>query len=216
MRESRDNTVPVTITRTLNADNLVGLRDQFRSAGSDIVPAFHDLIARLTAECLLKHPLLGARWVGADVVLPDLQQICLGLAVDTADGLVVPALANVRGKTVLQLARDSRDAIQRAREGRLSAADQTAAVFTISSLGGLGIDQFTPVINYPETAILGVGVIRRVPVVAADDRIIAGQQLTLSLTFDHQVIDGAPAARFLQDLVQLLENPAAALLSANS
>jgi pyruvate dehydrogenase E2 component (dihydrolipoamide acetyltransferase) len=216
MRESRDNTVPVTITRTLNADNLVGLRDQFRSAGSDIVPAFHDLIARLTAECLLKHPLLGARWVGADVVLPDLQQICLGLAVDTADGLVVPALPNVRGKTVLQLARDSRDAIQRAREGRLSAADQTAAVFTISSLGGLGIDHFTPVINYPETAILGVGVIRRVPVVAADDRIIAGQQLTLSLTFDHQVIDGAPAARFLQDLVQLLENPAAALLSANS
>ncbi|MFM7869665.1 MAG: 2-oxo acid dehydrogenase subunit E2, partial [Planctomycetaceae bacterium] len=86
MRESRDNTVPVTITRTLNADNLVGLRDQFRSAGSDIVPAFHDLIARLTAECLLKHSLLGARWVGADVVLPDLQQICLGLAVDTADG----------------------------------------------------------------------------------------------------------------------------------
>jgi len=215
MRESRDRTVPVTITRTLNADNLVGLRNQFRTAGSDPVPAWHDLIAKLTAECLVKHPLLGARWVGDDVVLPDVQQICLGLAVDTPEGLVVPALPDVRGKSVLQLARDSRDAIQRAREGRSSTADQSAAVFTISSLGGLGIDSFTPVINYPETAILGVGVIRRVPVVRDDDRIVAGQQLTLSLTFDHQVIDGAPAARFLQELVHLLENPAAALLSAN-
>jgi pyruvate dehydrogenase E2 component (dihydrolipoamide acetyltransferase) len=129
---------------------------------------------------------------------------------------VVPALPNVRGKSLLQLARDSQAAIQRAREGRLSSADLTAAIFTISSLGGLGIDAFTPVINYPETAILGVGVIRRVPMVRDDERIVVGQQLTLSLTFDHQVIDGAPAARFLQDLVQLLENPAAALLSADA
>lgn len=216
MRESRDRTVPVTITRTLNADNLVGLRNQFRSAGAEPVPAWHDLIAKLTAECLVKHPLMGTRWAGDDAVLPELQSVCLGLAVDTAEGLVVPALPHVRTKSLLQLARDSRAAILRAREGRLSSADQTPAVFTISSLGGLGIDAFTPVINYPETAILGVGAIRRVPTVRDDDRIVVGQQLTLSLTFDHQVIDGAPAARFLQDLVQLLENPAAALLSAET
>jgi pyruvate dehydrogenase E2 component (dihydrolipoamide acetyltransferase) len=206
----------VTITRTLNADNLVGLRNQFRSSGAEPVPAWHDLIAKLTAECVVKHPIMGTRWSGEDAVLPDLQSVCLGLAVDTADGLVVPALPNVRGKSLLQLARDSQAAIQRAREGRLSSADLTAAIFTISSLGGLGIDAFTPVINYPETAILGVGVIRRVPMVRDDERIVVGQQLTLSLTFDHQVIDGAPAARFLQDLVQLLENPAAALLSADA
>ena len=216
MRESRDRTVPVTITRTLNADNLVGLRNQFRSSGAEPVPAWHDLIAKLTAECVVKHPIMGTRWSGEDAVLPDLQSVCLGLAVDTADGLVVPALPNVRGKSLLQLARDSQAAIQRAREGRLSSADLTAAIFTISSLGSLGIDAFTPVINYPETAILGVGVIRRVPMVRDDERIVVGQQLTLSLTFDHQVIDGAPAARFLQDLVQLLENPAAALLSADA
>lgn len=159
---------------------------------------------------------MGTRWVGDDAVLPELQSVCLGLAVDTAEGLVVPALPHVRTKSLLQLARDSQAAILRAREGRLSSADQTPAVFTISSLGGLGIDAFTPVINYPETAILGVGAIRRVPTVRDDDRIVVGQQLTLSLTFDHQVIDGAPAARFLQDLVQLLENPAAALLSAET
>lgn len=214
MRESRDRTVPVTIFRTVNAENLAGLRKQFKAAGTAPVPAWHDLIAKLTAVCLVRHPLLGARWADDDVVLPDAESICIGLAVDTPEGLVVPALPRVGQKSVLELARDSQAAIQRAREGRLVAADTAPAVFTISSLGGLGIDAFTPVINFPETAILGVGTIRRVPIVQDDDRIVVGQHLTLSLTFDHQVIDGAPAARFLQDLAGLLENPAAALLAA--
>jgi pyruvate dehydrogenase E2 component (dihydrolipoamide acetyltransferase) len=85
-------------------------------------------------------------------------------------------------------------------------------VFTLSSLGSLGVDGFNPVINYPETAILGVGAIRSVPTVLDGDRIGVGQELVLSLTFDHQTIDGAPAARFLKDLVTAVENPAAKLL----
>jgi pyruvate dehydrogenase E2 component (dihydrolipoamide acetyltransferase) len=90
------------------------------------------------------------------------------------------------------------------------------AVFTITNLGAFGIDAFTPVINLPETAILGLGAIRREPVVAEDGRIEVRQIMTLSLTFDHRVIDGAPAARFLQTLVNAIANPAARLIFLGS
>jgi pyruvate dehydrogenase E2 component (dihydrolipoamide acetyltransferase) len=83
--------------------------------------------------------------------------------------------------------------------------------FTLTNLGAFGIDAFTPIINYPECAILGVGRIRRVPV-ALGEQIVAREQLTLSLTFDHRIVDGAPAARFLQMLSGLIENPAPALM----
>ena len=87
------------------------------------------------------------------------------------------------------------------------------SVFTVTNLGAFGIDAFTPVINVPETAILGLGAIRREPVVLDDGSIVAKHQITLSLTFDHRVLDGAPAARFLQDIVTAIANPSAVLLS---
>ena len=87
------------------------------------------------------------------------------------------------------------------------------SVFTITNLGAFGIDAFTPIINFPETAILGLGSIRREPVVLDDGSIVSRHQLTLSLTFDHRVLDGAPAARFLQDIATAIVNPSAALLS---
>ena len=90
------------------------------------------------------------------------------------------------------------------------------AVFTITNLGAFGIDAFTPVINLPETAILGLGAIRQEPVISNDGRIEVRQMMTLSLTFDHRVIDGAPAAKFLQSLVIAIGNPAARLIALNS
>src|SRR5204863_9884161 len=102
----------------------------------------------------------------------------------------------------------SRDLTERARSARLTADELRSGTFTITSLGSFGIDAFTPVINYPECAILGVGRILRQPV-AAGDAIVLGDIITLSLTFDHCAFDGAPAARFLQSLVQLIESPAA-------
>lgn len=213
MQQSRDHTVPVTLTARTNAGPLVSLRNQFRSAKIDPVPAYHDILAKLIAECLALHPLLGARHDRGGILLPDIEQLHVGLAVDTPDGLLVPVLRDVRRRTLRDLAAYSADCVARARSGKLAAADTEGSVFTLSSLGSLGVDGFNPVINYPETAILGVGAIRSVPVVLDGDRIGVGQELVLSLTFDHQTIDGAPAARFLKDLVTAIENPAAKLLS---
>lgn len=213
MQQSRDHTVPVTLTARANAGPLVSLRNQFRSAKIDPVPAYHDILAKLIAECLVLHPLLGARHDRGGILLPDIEQLHLGLAVDTPAGLLVPVLRDVRRRTLRDLAAYSADCVARARSGKLAAADTEGSVFTLSSLGSLGVDGFNPVINYPETAILGVGAIRSVPTVLDGDRIGVGQELVLSLTFDHQTIDGAPAARFLKDLVTAVENPAAKLLS---
>jgi pyruvate dehydrogenase E2 component (dihydrolipoamide acetyltransferase) len=212
LTESVRQTVPVTLTCRVDAGHLIGLRQQFKNSGSSDIPAIHDIIAKLTAAELLRFPMLAARWDGDELILPDVDNLHIGIAVDTDDGLIVPVLKSPASMPLSALARNSAELIERARSGRLTSSDLNGAVFTISNLGHLGIDAFTPVINYPETAILGLGAIRREPIVIEDGTIAAGLQMTLSLTFDHRVIDGAPAARFLQSLSKAITNPAAALL----
>ena len=102
-------------------------------------------------------------------------------------------------------ATESRALIAAAREGRLAPEQTRAGAITISNLGGFGIETFTPIINYPEIAILGLGAIRRVPVVSPNGVIALGHRVSLSLTFDHAAIDGAPAAAFLRDVAAALE-----------
>ncbi|MFO0977647.1 MAG: 2-oxo acid dehydrogenase subunit E2 [Planctomycetaceae bacterium] len=213
LMQSRNRTVPVTLFLRADASNVVSLRQQFRSTGAEPVPAFHDIIIKLVSECLIKHPALASVWDGDVLVVAGTDEHHIGLAVDTDEGLIVPVLRDVRSYTLPDLARASAKLIEKARAGRLGQLESSGAVFTVSSLGGLGIESFTPVINYPEVAILGVGAIRKTPVVTDDDRIIAGHEIVFSLTVDHRAIDGAPAARFLQDLKRSIESPAATLLS---
>ena len=215
LTESHRQAVPVTLTSQFDATNLVSLREQFKMAGESLVPAFHDIIAKLVAGCLRQERRLAGRWVCEDtIVVPTDHEIHIGIAVDTLEGLIVPVLRNVLNEPLLSLAAESSRIIRKAREGRLSASEMQDAVFTITNLGSFGIDAFTPVINLPETAILGLGAIRRQPVVTTDDRIEVRSMMTLSLTFDHRAIDGAPAAKFLQSVVAAVENPAARLLMA--
>ena len=216
LSQSARQTVPVTITSRVDATNLVSLREQFKATGQKPVPAIHDIIAKLLAEVLNQFPLLASRWEGDAIVQPDPDQIQIGLAVDTPEGLIVPVIRKVSSQSLMSLAAESARIIQKARDGKLSMSEMQGAVFTITNLGAFGIDAFTPVINLPETAILGLGAIRREPVVAEDGRIEVRQIMTLSLTFDHRVIDGAPAARFLQTLVNAIANPAARLIFLGS
>ena len=216
LSQSARQTVPVTITSRVDATNLVSLREQFKATGQKPVPAIHDIIAKLLADVLNQFPLLASRWESNDIVQPDPDQIHIGLAVDTPDGLIVPVVRGISNQSLMGLAAESARVIQKARDGKLSTSEMQGAVFTITNLGSFGIDAFTPVINLPETAILGLGAIRREPVVADDGRIEVRQIMTLSLTFDHRVIDGAPAARFLQTLVKAIANPAARLISLGS
>lgn len=179
------NTVPVTLTTQADATELVKLREHGKVTITDV-------FVRLTAQALQQHPLLAARFADDHLVLPD--TINIGIAVDTDAGLVVPVIHNAATLSLAEIADHSRNLIERARAGKLTSKDLHGGVFTITNLGMFGIDAFTPIINYPEAAILGVGCIRH-------------GQVTLSLTFDHRVVDGAPAARFLQTLVQALEAP---------
>ena len=214
MVASRQQTVPVTLTTKADATNLVNLREQFKTSGaSSPIPGYQDIIMKLVVGTLRRHPLMAGRWDDDAIVLPAENDLHLGMAVDTDDGLLVPVLRNVAQLSLIELSATAQQLIGQARAGRLAAAEMQGAVFTITNLGEFGIDTFTPIINIPETAILGLGVIRREPVVLDDGSIVARQQLSLSLTFDHRVVDGAPAARFLQDIAIAIANPSAALLS---
>ena len=205
MVAGREATVPVTLTTKADATNLVRLRNQFKSVGgSTLIPSYQDIITKLVAEVLKHHLMLAGRWEENGIVIPADNQLNIGMAVDTQDGLVVPVLRSVGQLTLVQLVLQSRRLIELARAGKLAVGDMQGGVFTITNLGAFGIDAFTPIINFPETAILGLGAIRREAFVQDDGSIIARHQISLSLTFDHRVVDGVPAARFLQDLVNAI------------
>jgi pyruvate dehydrogenase E2 component (dihydrolipoamide acetyltransferase) len=205
MVQSLERIAPVTLTTRADVTGLVLLRAKLKAAGETLVPAYGDYVARHVALVLERHPLLAGRWEENRIVLPQPGHIDIGIAVDTDEGLLVPVVREVTSLSIEETARQSRDLAEQARANKLTAAEMQGAVFTITNLGGLGIDAFTPIIHWPQTAILGLGAIRREPVFVENDRVEARHVMTLSLTFDHRVIDGAPAARFLADLVAAIE-----------
>ena len=217
MLASREQTASVTLTTRLDATNLVGLRQQFKQSANDsLIPSYSDIIIKLVSLALQQHPLLAARSDAEGWVIPVTSDgLHIGMAVDTEEGLVVPVIQSVGTLGLFELAKRTQVLIDKSRKGTLSVSEMQGGVFTITNLGSFGIDSFTPIINLPETAVLGLGRIRREPVVV-EDQIVARDQMTLSLTFDHRIIDGAPAARFLQTVSQAIENPSAWLLRGAS
>jgi len=208
LMHSRQTTVPVTITARCDATALLAFRQQLKSLSSSLqhaIPTINDILVKLTAAALRQHPMLAATWAEDHLLLPE--SIHLGIAVDTEAGLLVPVIRDVGTSTLTHIAAQSQKLIAAARSGQLAAADMQGACFTLSNLGSLGVEAFTPVINPPESAILGIGAIVREAVPLDDGTFTARDRLTLSLTFDHRVNDGAAAARFLQTLRHLIEHP---------
>jgi pyruvate dehydrogenase E2 component (dihydrolipoamide acetyltransferase) len=198
---------PVTLTTRADATNLVGLRRQFQAAvtsGAE-VPGYSDFLLKLTAAALRQHPMLQAQWRDDGLFVPNV--IHIAVAVDTDAGLLVPVVRDADRRSVRLLAAETRALVARARAGILSADEMRGATFTISNLGVFGIEAFTPILALPQSAVLGVGRIAPEPVVVGD-RIVPCERVTLSLTFDHRVVDGAPAARFLDTLRRCVEQPA--------
>ncbi|MFM7076738.1 MAG: 2-oxo acid dehydrogenase subunit E2, partial [Planctomycetaceae bacterium] len=207
----RDN-APVTLHCRADVTALVALRARLKAEGAAPPPAYHDLLAKAVAAALSRHPALAGCWdPGGRLVVPGPDGIHIGIAVDTDDGLVVPVVRDVARRALSAVAEESRALVARARAGRLQAADMDGGVFTITNLGGFGIDAFTPIINLPQAAILGLGAIRREPAAtrAADsaETVAIHDVMALSLTFDHCRVDGAPAARFLDDVRRGIEAP---------
>lgn len=198
---------PVTLTTEVDASELVRLRQSLKveSEGATAsVPSYNDLLAKIASKALLEHPHMNARIEGDEIVTESAAHI--GIAVDTDRGLLVVVVRDAQDKSVRQIARESQALIARAREGKAMPDDLRGSTFTITNLGVFEIDVFTPIINAPECAILGVGRITRKPVITGN-KVRARRMMTLSLTFDHRLVDGAPAARFLQRIRQLIEQP---------
>lgn len=209
MSESAQATAAVTLTSEVDATELVRLRAQLKAdpgASRQPIPTFNDLFARLCAQALLEHPAMNSRIEGGEIVTE--AGVHIGIAVDTERGLLVPVLRDVQTKSLRTLAVESAALVERVQQGKAGAAELQGSTFTISNLGMYDIDAFTPLVNLPECAILGIGRSVAKPVVLdASERIGVRQMMTLSLTFDHRLTDGAPAARFLQRVKQLVEQP---------
>lgn len=207
MHESHQTTAPVTLTTEADATTFVELRERLKEAlaaelGFDI--GYNDLLIKLAARALRDFPYMNARLEGETI--RHLRDIHIALAVDTDRGLLVPVIRNADRKGVSEIARELRDLVERARMGKALPDELTGSTFTITNLGMHEIDAFTPIINLPEVAILGVGRIKARPAVV-NGELGVRQMVWLSLTFDHRLVDGAPAARFLQRIKQLIENP---------
>ena len=182
--------------RTANADVW---RDAY-----GIVPTLNDFVLKATAEALKAHPQLNSALI--DDAIHQYSDINLGVAINIESGLVVPVVRGVDALGIIAIAGKVRELADRARNGKLGLDDFTDGTFTVTNLGGLGVDWFTPVLNPPQCAILGVGRVRQAAVVA--DRSIQFRDVaTLVLTFDHRALDGAPCARFLGDLRARIEDP---------
>ena len=206
MTTSLRSTAPVTLTTAADASLLVRSRTQWKASGvQPLVPSYTDVLVKLCSVALEQHRELAGRWEGDRIVAATAFHI--GLAVDTEFGLLVPVIRDVADLDLQAIAARSRDLIQRARSRKLKSEELSGSVFTITSLGAFGIDAFTPIINYPECAILGMGQIRREPV-GEGNEIVLRDRVTFSLTFDHRAMDGATAARFLKTLCELLRSPA--------
>lgn len=166
--------------------------------------SLNDMLTKAVALALRRHPRLNATLVQQEVRLHD--HVNVGVAVNLDEGLIVPVLFNADHKDLGQIAHESHELAEKARAGRLQLADISDGTFTITNLGTTGVELFTPIINPPQVAILGVGMVQRRPVVVGDALAIR-PSVYLCLVFDHRAVDGVPAANFLQEVQRLLSKP---------
>jgi pyruvate dehydrogenase E2 component (dihydrolipoamide acetyltransferase) len=221
MSASDAQTARVTLVTEADATAFVEVRAQLKADVSEewgFTPNYNDLLGLIVARALGEIPYMNARLseegVDGGGVIERLPYVNLGMAVDTERGLLVPVIRDADRKGLRAFGTEFRELVERARVGRSLPDDLSGGTFTITNLGMYDVDAFTPIINLPEAAILGVGRIQPKVVALGSEPGEGGewqtavcQMWTLSLTFDHRLVDGAPAARFLQRIKQLVENP---------
>ena len=207
MMESLTSTAQLTLNTTANAAGILALRKKVKNADESLglnKITLNDLVCFAVSRTLPKYPVFNAHL--QDGVLTLFEQVHLGFACDTPRGLLVPVIRSAQALGLKAFSDEAKRLAGGAIDGTIAPDFLSGGTFTVSNIGSFGIETFTPVINLPQTAILGVGAITPRPTVAADGTIAVEQRLNLSLTIDHQVIDGADGARFLRDLVAAIEN----------
>ena len=186
-----------TLNMEVDMSKAAKLREEFQVSYTDVV-------AKATAKALVEHPIMNSTL--DDEQIKVFHDTNIGVAVATQEGLIVPVIHNTDRKSLEEIASKIKELAEKTRQGKLTKDELSGGTFTITNLGMYGVDTFTPIINPPETAILGVGRLTEKPVVEKG-KIVIKPLMNLSLSFDHRVVDGAPAAQFLQKIKEILENP---------
>jgi pyruvate dehydrogenase E2 component (dihydrolipoamide acetyltransferase) len=193
----------------LNMDNAIAFRQQFNTL-PDTKISFNDIVLKAVALALKEHPQVNSQWFDDKIVQN--HHVHLGVAVAVEDGLVVPVLKFTDELDLRQIGVTVKDYALRARDKKLTPAEMDGSTFTVSNLGMFGIQEFTSIINQPNSAILSVGAIEKKPVVK-EEAIVVGNTMKLTLACDHRTVDGATGAQFLQTLRLYIENPIRLLVS---
>ncbi|HEU4763464.1 MAG TPA: dihydrolipoamide acetyltransferase family protein [Gemmatimonadales bacterium] len=193
-------TMDVDMTRTWEA------REALKALGGDVKVSFNDIIIKAVATGLIRHPACNAWW--QDDRIRVWHEAHIGMAVAVEDGLITPVIRHADRKSLREIAAESKDLAQRARDRRLKPEEYTGSTFSVSNLGMFDIEHFTAIINPPEAGIIAVGRIREEPAVV-DGAVAVRRAMRLTMSCDHRVIDGATGAAFLRTVKQMLENPLA-------
>ena len=210
MHQSLQTSAQLSMDMTAQMDDAVRLRGQLiKEWDGEARPTYTDLVIKAVAKALGQHPMMNSRFDDTEITL--LREIHMGLAVSVPEGLLVPVIRNVHELNLKQIAQESARIAAAARAGTLGLDDYAGGTFTISALGMFGVNSFTPIINQPQTGILGVNQLFD-GLTWDEDKPIKTKQMNLSLTWDHRAVDGAPAAEFLASVVEFLSEPYRLLL----
>jgi pyruvate dehydrogenase E2 component (dihydrolipoamide acetyltransferase) len=207
LSQSYHSAVHTTVITEVDMNKTVELRQSLLSAAKEKTGAsltYTGILVKAVAMALRKHPFVNSTLEGDTIKV--LKSINVGVAIDAEEGLIVPVIREADRKTLFEIAPHLAELADKARKKSLSMEEVSSGTFTITNLGMLGVSTFVPIINPPQAAILGVGKMEQRPVVI-DGKIEVRTRVNLSLVFDHRIVDGAEAARFLQTLKDMLENP---------
>ncbi len=211
--QSKGQTPHFYITLEIDMDAAMDMRRQINvsnGANGDIHVSVNDMVVKAVTEALAKFPALNSFY--QDGYLETRPYVNMGIAIALEEGLIVPAIANCESKSLAEISQASRDLIERAREGRLTAEEYAGGTFSISNMGMFDVDSFSAIILPFQSAVLAVASVRRVPVVGDNGQITVGQRMKVTVSVDHRVTDGAEGARFLGEVKRLLERPALLLM----
>ena len=212
--ESKTQVPHFYLEKELDAEALlktrVAINDKFKKQGLAIKLTVNDYILKASAEALRAVPAMNTSWEGDNIHQHGAVHLSFGVALE--DGLVTPVIRDAEKKDVVTISKEARELIDKARAKKLTPEEMTGSTFTVTNLGMFGINNFYGIINPPNAGILSVGGTFKKPVVDEHDNIVVGHRMSIGISGDHRVVDGAVAAMYLQALAEILENPALMLV----
>jgi pyruvate dehydrogenase E2 component (dihydrolipoamide acetyltransferase) len=203
LAESKFTAPHFYVTMAVDMDKAIESRVKLNDI-SPVKISFNDIVLKAVAVALKKHPAINSSWMGDKIRVN--HHVNIGVAVAIEDGLLVPVVRFADTKSLSQIAAEVKDLAQRAKSRKLQPADWEGSTFTISNMGMFGVDEFTAIINTPDSCILAISAIQAVPVVR-NGAVVPGNVMKLTLSCDHRVVDGATGSAFLQTVKSLLEEP---------